>query len=161
MHAHLAIRHLIRKLELQGRRRPAVSVPAWLMAFLEGAAELFDPAVDFARAGYECRITESGWQASLFLGRIEQVGGAEDGRLNAVAFDYDVRALCDRFDQVDSVNLSAASSPGEPTAETDVRVSVRGVVGGHPLRIDVLNAAPACLSPGMRRGLDGRCELAD
>ena len=81
-HSHLAVRHLIRQLDLQGRPRMRHTPPQWLTSLLHETAELFDPCSEDARAGYECRCTESGWEAALFLGgqAVEQV--LADDRMN-------------------------------------------------------------------------------
>ena len=154
LHSHLAVRHLIRELELKGRPPRRLNVPEWLKTLLCEAADDFNPASDTARAGYECRLTEQGWNASLFLGANEVVGGARDGQLQPIGFQFDVLSLMRRFDRVDLMEWSVAGS------ETgDSVVTLEGVACGEPLRLQVRSTPAADAKAGMRRHQDGRVEL--
>ncbi|HVJ69331.1 MAG TPA: hypothetical protein VM510_15200 [Caulifigura sp.] len=156
-HSHLTVRHLIRELEIKGRPASRLKVPDWLKTFLCDASELFDPASD-ARAGYECRMTEQGWEASLFLGGSEIVGGAQDGQLKTIAFRFDLQSLFRRFDRVDVVEWTSLPADAEGADNLSV-VTVEGVACGEPLRLLVRTTAVERARAGMRRHQDGRVEL--
>jgi hypothetical protein len=158
LQSHLAVRHLIRELELKGRPARRLNVPEWLKTLLCNAADDFNPASETARAGYECRLTEQGWEASLFLGASEVVGGALDGQLQAMSFQFDVLSLMRRFDRVDLMEWSVASMrDGQETA--DSLVTLEGVACGEPLRLQIRSTPIAEAQAGMRRHQDGRVEL--
>jgi hypothetical protein len=158
LQSHLAVRHLIRELEIKGRPPRRLNVPEWLKGLLCQAADDFNPASETARAGYECRLTEQGWQASLFLGANEVVGGARDGQMQSEGFQFDILSLMRRFDRVDLIEWSVASirSDSEPG---DSIVTLEGVACGEPLRLEIRSAPIAHARPGMRRHQDGRVEL--
>lgn len=159
MHSHLAVRHLIRELELRGRKRPSVTPPAWLVVFLEETADLFEPFAGTARVGYECRQTEEGWEAALFLGANEVVGGAQDGRVRPINFRFDLRSLSERFERVDSLSWNAFPEPYGEEEEDLSFLSAVGTVKGELVRLQVHACAPEEASPAMRVFTDGRCEL--
>jgi hypothetical protein len=155
--SHLAVRHLIRELELKGRPLRRLSAPEWLKNFLCEAADDFNPCSQTARAGFECRLTEQGWEASLFLGASEIVGGALDGQHQPVAFQFDLLSLMRRFDRVDAIDWSA-ELPDQSTVNGSF-VTVEGVACGEPLRLHIRSMPAAGARPGMRRHSDGRVEL--
>jgi hypothetical protein len=159
MHSHLAVRHLIRELELRGRRQPSVTPPAWLVTFLEETSDLFEPFAGTARAGYECTRTEEGWEAALFLGANEVVGGAQDGRVRPINFQFDLRALTSRFERVDSLTWNAFPEPYTDEEGDLSFLSAVGLVNGQLVRIQVHACAPDEAGPAMRVFTDGRCEL--
>jgi hypothetical protein len=154
LQSHLAVRHLIRELELKGRPPRRLNVPEWLKTLLCEAADDFNPASEIARAGYECRLTEQGWEASLFLGANEIVGGARDGQMQAVGFQFDVLSLMRRFDRVDLMEWSAGESESG-----DSVLTLEGVACGEPLRLQIRSAPAADAKAGTRRHQDGRVEL--
>ena len=53
-HSHLALQHLIRKIESPEYRAARNSGPLWLPDFVDQVAELFEPFVDVGRVGFEC-----------------------------------------------------------------------------------------------------------
>jgi len=158
LHSHLAVRHLIRELELKGRPARRLNVPEWLKTLLCEAAEDFNPVSETARAGYECRLTEQGWEASLFLGASEVVGGALDGQLEPTGFQFDLQSLMRRFDRVDLMEWSAAPDHDAPDAGRSF-VTVEGVACGEPLRLHIRSVPTTGAGVGMRRHHDGRVEL--
>ncbi len=158
-HSHLAVRHLIRELEIKGRPVNRLNVPDWLKEFLGEASDDFDPASETARAGYECRITEQGWEASLFLGASEVVGGARDGQLQSTPFQLDVAALMKRFDRVDACHWNALPPQGDAAADNSC-ITLEGVACGEPLRLHVRATPVASARVALRRHHDGRIELA-
>jgi hypothetical protein len=158
LHSHLAVRHLIRELELKGRPARRLNVPEWLKTLLCEAADDFNPTSETARAGYECRLTEQGWEASLFLGASEVVGGALDGQLQSVGFQFDMLSLMRRFDRVDLMEWSAGISEEEAGVSGSM-VTIEGVACGEPLKLHVRSTTTADAGAGMRRHQDGRVEL--
>jgi hypothetical protein len=160
-HSHLAVRHLIRQLEIRGRSRPStLAAPQWLAEFLNAAAEAFEPFEGEARVGYECRLADDGWETTLFLGRQEIVGGPHDGEQRAVDFRFDLQPVLTAFDRVDSLSWHASPERADSENEDGSFLEIAGAVGGEPLRLQVLSAAPASVKSAMRVYADGRCELS-
>jgi len=156
--SHLAVRHLIRELEIKGRPARRLNVPEWLKELLCEAADDFNPSSDTARAGYECRLTEQGWEASLFLGASEIVGGALDGKVQPTGFEFNLLALMRRFDRVDAMDW--ASGPNQDESAPDrSRITLEGVACGEPLRLHVRANPTDGVEAGLRRHHDGRVEL--
>jgi hypothetical protein len=157
-HSHLAVRHLIRELEIKGRPPRRATPPDWLRTLLCEAAEDFDPQADTARAGYECRLTEQGWEATLFLGANEIVGGARDGQLEAIGFQLDVQSLLRRFDRVDSLAWVVTPGPNDESPCSS-RITLEGVACGEPLRLHVRSEPQPGMPAALRHHLDGRIEV--
>lgn len=171
-HAHLTVSQLIRHLETRrGGKTRRDRRPGWLSAVIDAAADLFDPAAGEGRVGFDCRPTESGWVAVLYLGGEEFVGGAADGRTRPADFRFDALGMTRLFDTVTELAFDAfpsitAAEEGElfpvPTPPAaGVRLTVRGTVAGNPLTLHVHAIPPDAAGPGFRRFPDGRRELGD
>ena len=83
--------------------RQVVHPPEWLTAFIEGAAELFEPVAEVGRVGFDCRLDEEGWSAALYLGAVEVVGGKSDGQTEQPDFRFDLNLALffEQFSRVD------------------------------------------------------------
>lgn len=171
-HAHLTVSHLIKHLETQrGRKTARDRRPGWLAAVVDAAADLFDPVEGEGRVGFECRPTESGWVAVLYLGGEELVGGADDGRTRLADFRFDVLGATKLFDAVTELAFDAFPSiaagsdaefapvPAWPAA--GVRLTVRGTVAGNPLTLHVHAVPPDEAGPGFRRFPNGQREVSE
>lgn len=161
-HSHLAIRHLIRKLEIsreQGTAKPAP--PPWLLEAVDRLAQSFEPFSGVARVGFECMQGETGWEVALFLGEHEQVGGADDGRLRTVNFRFDLRQLQAEFDSLSGLYWNAFPNSHVCFSEsTDLSfLTVEGTIAGEQLRLQIHAGPPDGVGPAMRQHLDGRLEL--
>ena len=172
-HAHLTVNHLLKQLETHRERKAARdSRPAWLTATIDAAAELFDPADGLGRVGFECRPTEAGWVAMLYLGSEERVGGPEDGRTQPADFRFDALAAMRLFDTVAELafdafpSVSAMPDPIDPEllappVAAGVRLTVRGEVEGNPLTLHIHATPPATAGPAFRRYPNGRREVSE
>lgn len=162
-HSHLAIRHLVRKLEKEnGHRSSRPRVPDWLMNLVDSLSQRFEPFNGVARVGYECQQSEQGWELALFLGERELVGGADDGELRPVNFRFDLRGIEGHFDTLTAVTWNAFPSSHvcfEDMADLSV-VTIEGTVQGHAVRLQIHAGPPDVVGPGVREYLDGRLELA-
>jgi hypothetical protein len=158
-HSHLAIRHLIRQLEIRGRSPRPHTPPEWLKDLLHQAADFFDPCSGDARAGYECRQTPNGWEAAIFLGANECVGGRDDGRIQPANFRFDVRALLERFDRTESVTWSAFPESDAATPSDRSFLTVTGIVGSERVTLQICAGPPESCGPAMKIYSDGRYEL--
>lgn len=161
-HSHLVIRHLIRQLEKFGPRtgkpRP---LPAELTSFIDRVAEAFEPFQGVARPGFEAVQVDGVWDISMFLGRLELVGGPDDGRIHPVNFRLDLSRLTDCFDQLEELFWNAFpdfSPQVEEHQELSV-VTASGQVDGLQVRLQVHAAAPEACDPGLRILPDGEVEL--
>lgn len=163
-HAHLTVSHLLKQLETHRERRNARDRrPRWLTAIVDDAADLFDPVDGLGRVGFDCRPTETGWVAVLYLGSEECVGGPDDGRTRPADFRFDVLGVMKLFDAVDDVAFDAfpsiaADDEGEPIA-AGVRLTVHGTVGENSLTLHVHAVPPETVGPGFRRFPNGRREV--
>jgi hypothetical protein len=166
-HAHLTVNHLIKHLEAQRDQKAARDRrPGWLTAVVDAAADLFDPAEGLGRVGFDCRPTEAGWVAVLYLGSEECVGGPLDGRTRPADFRFDVLGVTKLFDAVTELAFDAFPSvaasdvePAEPGG--GVRMTVRGTVAGNPLTLHVHAMPPDAAGPAFRRYPNGRREMSE
>ncbi len=158
--SHLSARHLLQQIETDRSKRAKRDIrPEWLTAFVECAAELFEPVAEVGRVGFDCRLDEQGWSAALYLGAVEVVGGKSDGQTEQPDFRFDLKVLLEQFSRVDALVWNvldhAGVSPDEPPRSF---LSVDGFLGENRLRLAVHSSAPALVGPGLRRLADGRFE---
>ncbi|MSR60722.1 MAG: hypothetical protein EXS05_24295 [Planctomycetaceae bacterium] len=162
-HSHLALQHLIKKIESPEYRRTRSAGPEWLPEFVDQVAELFEPFVDVGRVGYECAAGEDRWEISMYLGGTEMVGGKADGKTQPVAFQYNLLSLPAIFESVDAFYWNAFPAGTFPEG-TDPRdrsfLSVTGRVRQSEVRLRVFCTAPDESGPGMRQYPDGTWEPA-
>jgi hypothetical protein len=158
--SHLSAKHLLQQIESDRCKRAKRDIrPEWLTAFVESAAELFEPVAEVGRVGFDCRLDEEGWSAALYLGAMEFVGGKSDGQTEHPDFRFDLKSLLEQFSRVDALVWNvidhAGSGPGEPPRSF---LSIDGFLGENRLRLAVDSSAPAPVGPGLRRLADGRFE---
>lgn len=162
-HSHLVIRHLIRQVDDFADRPPQPrELPEWLQGFVADVAELFEPFRGVARPGFECHWGEDRWEVSVFLGKSEVVGGAQDGGLLPVNFRFDVQQLPALFERLDALRWNAIPDCGT-TDDEGLPLSflvAEGVVCGQPITLQVHAAPPEAIGPGTRRLADGACSPA-
>ena len=162
-HSHIALQHLIHKLDSPEPRQKRSAGPVWLAEFVDQIAELFEPYVDMGRVGYECAPSTQRWEISMFLGCTEIVGGKGDGEIRPVAFQFDVTRLETVFDQIDDCCWSAFPA-GTMADEIDKLAGDRSyltVVGRYRenlVRLRVYCTPPAESAPGLRQHADGSWE---
>ncbi|WP_437204083.1 hypothetical protein [Planctomicrobium sp. SH664] len=161
-HSHLAIRHLVKKLEMSGERKSQKpQLPAWLINFVEEFSERFEPFSGVARVGYECLKGESGWQVSLFLGEHEIVGGPGDGELRPVNFRFDLGQLTRHFDSIEGLFWNAFPNSNvcfEHLSDLSF-LTIEGTVHGVPIRVQIHAGPSEAAGPAMRQYVDGRMEV--
>jgi len=162
-HSHLALQHLINKIDSAGPRQKRSSGPDWLAAFVDQVAELFEPFIDVGRVGYECVPQADRWDVSMYLGSTEAVGGKVDGEVRAVAFEFDILRLNSIFEQVDELRWSAfpagtadRDANGNPGERSFVAVACR--YQDAAVRLKVFCTPPTEVSPGLRHYADGTWE---
>jgi len=161
-HSHLAIRHLVRKLEMsETRRTTRPTLPDWLTHFIDQISDRFEPFSGVARVGYECQHSDSGWEVALFLGEHEVVGGPEDGQMKPVNFRFDVSEIQKNFDSVDGIFWNAFPNSHvcyESMADLSF-LTIQGQLHGHAVRVQLHAGPPDCIGPALREYPDGRLEL--
>ena len=162
-HSHLALQHLIHKIDSAGPRQKRSAPPAWLPEFVDQVAELFEPFVEVGRVGYECTPSTERWEVSMYLGATEAVGGRIDGEVRSVAFQFDLLRLSAIFELVDEFHWNAfpaGTADAELEAKTGERsfVTATGRYRDNALRLRVFCSPPAEVSPGLRHFADGSWE---
>ena len=161
-HSHLAVQHLIRQVQAYSSRRESQQrVPDWLLSFVRQVAERFEPFSGVARPGYECRQADDRWEVSVFLGKMELVGGARDGAAVPVNFRFDLQGLIGLFDQINALNWNAF--PDCCACEEDVLdlsfISAEGLVGNEAVNVQIHAGPPETAAPAMRQHSDGSFTL--
>ena len=156
----MPVQHLLKQVELYRSRRSQRDVrPAWVSGFVDKAAELFDPASDVARVGFDCRLAEDCWEVGLYLGSIEMVGGKEDGMNCKTPFQFDLGRLLELFSEVSK--FSWVARPKAEQSATDDPCSlvlIEGLVGEAPLRVTIFSTPPRQAGPGLRQYPNGQRE---
>ena len=162
-HSHIALQHLISKIDSAGPRPKRSAGPVWLAEFVDRIAELFEPFVDVGRVGYECAPTTERWEISMYLGNTEVVGGRVDGQVRPVAFQFDLVRLETVFDRIDDCRWSAfpagtvaddAEAPGCERSD----LTINGRYRENVLKLRVFGTPPAEAAPGLRQYADGSWE---
>lgn len=178
MKSHLAVRHLVRQLELApprgARLRPGSgpddesrtqtpSPPDWLLRLVDRLAERFEPFRGVARVGFVCSHGDAGWELALFLGENEIVGGPEDGHVMPVNFRFDLQGLSEEFDEVSGIHWNAFPSSHVCFEEsTDLSfLAIEGTVDGQPLRMQIHAGPPDSVGPALKQYSDGRMEIVE
>lgn len=159
-HSHIPVKHLLKQVEMYHSKRQRGVRPAWLTEFVNDAADLFDPLSDVARVGYDAMLADDRWVVGLFLGRIEIVGGRDDGSTEPPGFEFDVLGLIARFTEVERVRWNAVpaeTEEAESFAATSF-LSIDGRISENPLRVQVYSVPPSEMGPGLRKYPDGRCD---
>ncbi len=160
-HSHIPVQHLIKQVELNRSKRNNRDVrPQWVTCFIEQVAELFEPAADVARVGFDCRLDEDGWNVGLYLGRTELIGGKADGESRHTNFEFDLRALCDRFERIDRFTWTSLPDAVPETANAPGFITVNGLVANNPIRVRLYAIAPPDAGPGFRQFPSGKCDPA-
>ncbi len=162
-HSHIALQHLISKIDSAGQRPKRSTGPVWLAEFVDAIAELFEPFVDVGRVGYECAPTTDRWDISMYLGNTEVVGGRVDGEVRPVAFQFDLVRLETVFDAVDECKWSAfpGGTVGEDAEALGCERSYLTIIGRYRenvLKLRVFGTPPAEAAPGLRQYADGSWE---
>lgn len=156
----MPIQHLLKQIETHSAKRGNRDVrPPWLTEFVNDVAELFEPLSGVGRVGFECRMTEGQWVAGLYLGSTEIVGGRDDGRHVYTDFEINLDQVAKRFTSIDEFYWSVFPSLQDPEQEQPRSyVTICGLVGEHPLRLQLFSGPPSRTGPGLRRLPDGRSE---
>ncbi len=156
-HAHLLVQHVIKQAEIfASQRRQRDPRPEWLVNFIQTAAEWFEPLSGVGRVGYDCEATQDGWEARLYLGSTELVGGRDDGKWRSQSFELNLTGLTACFSRIDDFrwNVSATSTGGS-------FLTIRGYIGDAPLCVKTYSRAPEHLGPALREYHDGRVQTVE
>src|SRR5262249_32145863 len=105
-HSHLALQHLIHKLDSAEPRQKRAAGPVWLAEFVDQVAELFEPYVDMGRVGCECDPSTKRWEISMYRGCPGVGGGRAEGEARPVASHFDLTRLETVFDELDDCRWS-------------------------------------------------------
>lgn len=152
-HSHLLVKHLLKQLEHHKRdRNIRRRRPEWLSVFVHQAAALFEPLAGVGRVGSQCEFTDDGWEARLYLGSTEIVGGKNDGHAQIIGFELDfvrLRELLTRVDQF-SWNVGAAADGANSSF-----ITLAGVIDQFPVRLKIYSRPPKEAGPAFLQNADG------
>lgn len=154
---HLLVQHLLKQLEQQSSQRAERDPrPQWLADFIQDAADAFAPLLGVARVGYECEPSADGWEARLYLGSTEMVGGKDDGHARQSSFELNLADLTRGFSEIHEFrwNVSGGTLGGS-------FVTIRGHVGEHALCVKAYSKSPGHAGPALRQYHDGRIQSVD
>ena len=160
--SYLAVRHLLRQLELKREKGFSSRViPNWLEGFIDEISERFEPFSGVARVGYECAFSEDVWELSVFLGETELIGGAEDGRMLPVNFRFDLTSITNQFELIESIHWNAfPNSPVHVEVANDLSfLTVNGLIDNEKVLLQIHSTPPNQIGPAIRQHTDGRLEL--
>lgn len=155
-HSHLLVHHLLKQLENHKRdRRERDRRPEWLSALVHQTAALFEPFSGVARVGYECELTPHGWEARLFLGSTEIVGGRDDGQARLNSFEFDFGRLAEGFTRLDEFRWNVCTTIDGSAGSF---VTIRGLVDEHLVCLKIYSRPPQDAGPAFRQLPDGTLE---
>lgn len=155
-HSHLLVRHLLKQLELHKRdRKERDRRPAWLSTFVHQTAALFEPLSGVAKVGYQCEMTPEGWEARLYLGSMEIVGGRDDGQSRLISFEFDFSRLTEGFTRVDEFRWNVCSTADGSASSF---VTLRGLVDQNVVCLKLYSRPPRDAGPAFRQRSDGTLE---
>ncbi|WP_092049688.1 hypothetical protein [Planctomicrobium piriforme] len=161
-HSHLAIRHLVKQLELSDTRRTTrPALPVWLVQFIDDFSQRFEPFNGVARVGYECQQSEQCWEVALFLGEHEVIGGPQDGQMRPINFRFDLKEIGKSFQTLEGMNWNAFPNSHvcyESMADLSF-LTIEGLVSGQKVRVQLHAGPPDSIGPAIRQYPDGRVEL--
>ena len=152
-HSHLLLQHLLKQLEQHQRERSERNRrPEWLSVFVHQTAAFFEPMRGFGRVGSQCEFTSEGWEARLYLGSTEIIGGKDDGHFQLIGFELDFAKLTESFTRLDDFrwSVSAALNGGNSSF-----VTMRGLVDDHQVTLKIYSKPPHEAGPAFRQHTDG------
>lgn len=151
-HSHVLIKHLLKQLERHKAERPfRKRRPDWLSVLVHQVSALFEPLSGVGRVGSQCEFVDDIWEARLYLGSTEIVGGKNDGHAQWLSFEMDLLRLQQSFTQLTEVhwNVSAAQNSNSSF------LTLRGFVDEHPVRLKVYSRPPQDAGPAFLQHADG------
>lgn len=152
-HSHLLVQHLLKQLEQHRRdRTDRPRRPEWLNVFVHQTAALFEPMQGVGRVGSQCEYTGDGWEARLYLGSTEIVGGKDDGRFQFISFELDCVRLRELFTRLDEFRWSVGAAVDGSNSSF---ITLRGLVDEHQVSLKVYSRPPQEAGPAFRQHADG------
>lgn len=152
-HSHLLVHHLLKQLENHKRdRKERARRPEWLMTLIHQTAALFEPLAGVARVGYQCELTQEGWEARLYLGSTEIVGGRDDGKSRLISFEFDFANLTSGFTRLDEFRWNVCTNSDGSTGSF---VTLRGLIDEQLVCLKIYSRPPQDAGPAFRQLPDG------
>lgn len=153
-HSHLLVQHLLRQLERHAAEcRDRNRRPEWLASLVDSLADLFEPLAGISRVGYDCEYVDDAWEARLYLGPTEIVGGKHDGAQRHLSFEVDVQGVLNLLERVHEVRWTVSGGDANSSFLT-----VTGESSEEPVRIKLYSRAPRDAGPALRELPDGSLE---
>jgi hypothetical protein len=152
-HSHLLVQHLLKQLDNHKRERcNRKRRPEWLSVFVHQVAGLFEPLVGIGRVGSQCDFSDDCWEARLYLGSTEILGGKNDGHAQLVSFEIDFARLSQSFTKLDEFRWSVS---GAAEGGNSSFITMTGLVDDHRIRLKVYSKPPHEAGPAFRQYSDG------
>ncbi|MFN0197359.1 MAG: hypothetical protein ACKVT0_11490 [Planctomycetaceae bacterium] len=156
---------MLKQVELYTARRTLRSVrPDWLTSLVDSVAELFEPLVGEGRVGFDCRLSEEGWDVGMFLGLTEFVGGKVDGESRPTNFEFDALRLTGLFRQVTCFSWQARPDRESTTGyfADESHLTIHGTVGENndTVRMQIFAVPPQNFKPAFHEFPNGKREQA-
>ena len=150
----MAVKHLLKQAETYRSKRAERDIrPGWVTAFINEAAELFEPITGLGRVGFDCHLAEDCWVVTMYLGSTEVVGGKDDGQSRHTDFQFDLLELTGRFTEIDHFLWGAF-----PGCSGDSCIVIEGRIEENALRLQLFSQPPHVAGPGFRQYPDGHRE---
>lgn len=152
-HSHLLVQHLLKQLEHHKRdKNNRMRRPEWLSVFVHQVAALFEPLSGVGRVGSQCEFVDDRWEARLYLGSTEIVGGKNDGYSQLLSYEFDFIRLRDTFTRLDDFrwNVGASAEGGNSSF-----VVLKGLVDDHSVCLKIYSRPPKEAGPAFRQNADG------
>ena len=116
---------------------------------------MFEPLTGVARVGYQCDATPDGWEARLYLGSTEIVGGRDDGRERLISFEFDFGRLAAGFTRLDEFRWNVCTTTDGGSGSF---VTLRGTVDENLISLKIYSRPPQDIGPAFRQLPDGTLE---
>ncbi len=114
--------------------------PNWLSELVNAVASEILPVDVLAPVGCHFWTNDSIWEVTIFVGKTEIQGGAQDGQLSWSRFAFDIQALYAILDDISSMYWQAM-----PFADDDdfgAHLLCEGTYAGHTVSLRVLSRPP-------------------
>jgi hypothetical protein len=120
--------------------------PEWLQNLIQRITTCLEPFDDGSPVGCHISLQPEGWEATLFVSRIEILGGEFDGESHPGPFLLDVAGTLRAFDHVERCWWQPFSVA--PDDDLGPHLSIEGRQAGEPVWVRIAAEQPAPIESG-------------